>query len=125
MQIRKDNISQKNQDIYWFVFPSLHALSDLHGANSKVTEQAQTILVDSLKNLASSMDIAYNGRALVLAATSDASHTRRARSILQSSDAPATPNADKDVSSRLSSRNSFCIVLFIFLAGFMEFNSRI
>ncbi|XP_044730028.1 ATPase H(+)-transporting accessory protein 2 [Chrysoperla carnea] len=100
IKMMKDNLQDANQDIYWFVFTSLHAVSDFHGPDSRATAQAREILIDSLQKLTHNMNQAYNGRVLVTAVTSDASHTRRARALLaednvNASGASATTESSK------------------------------
>ncbi|CAH2008007.1 unnamed protein product [Acanthoscelides obtectus] len=83
--IRKDNIP----DIFWFRFDSLHALSDLHGPNSTEAMEAKQLLNDVIMQLNAAFTKAYGDNALITVITSDSSHTRKARSVLQS-----TPGKD-------------------------------
>lgn len=78
------------RDVYWFQLNSLHALSDLHGENSTETIEAKQLLNEAILKLNSAFNKAYKGNVLVNIITSDASHTRRSRSILQADVGVAT-----------------------------------
>lgn len=77
-------------DLYWFKIRSLHALVDLHGDNSTVAKEAKQLLNDVIIRLNSAFKKAYGDGVLVTVIVSDASHTRRTRSILAQTKDEAT-----------------------------------
>lgn len=77
------------RDVFWFQINSLHALSDLHGENSTEAVEAKQLLNDVILRLNVAFTKAYDKNVLVNIITSDASHTRRTRSILQTDDKAA------------------------------------
>ncbi|XP_072378410.1 ATPase H(+)-transporting accessory protein 2 [Diabrotica undecimpunctata] len=79
-EIKRDSIP----DLYWFEVSSLHAVSDLYGENSTQVLEAKQLLNEVILRLNSAFNKLYNGYVLVTVVTSDASHTRRGRSILAS-----------------------------------------
>ncbi|XP_018572333.1 renin receptor [Anoplophora glabripennis] len=81
-------------DVFWFRVSALHPLSDLHGENSTETTEAKQLLNEAILRLKDAFVKAYDDKALVNVITSDASHTRRTRSILQIS-AKADEETDK------------------------------
>lgn len=62
---------------------ALHALVDLHGENSTAAKEAKQLLNDVIIRLNNAFARVYQGKVLVSVIVSDASHTRRTRSILQ------------------------------------------
>lgn len=86
--IKRDNV----RDVYWFQLTSLHALSDFHGENSTETVEAKQLLNEAVLKLNAAFTKAYDGFVLVNIITSDASHTRRARNILQATTPTPPPN---------------------------------
>lgn len=80
--------------MFWFQLNSLHALSDVHGENSTETVEAKQLLNEAILRLNTAFTKAYNGNVLVNIITSDASHTRRTRSILQAEVAADTETDD-------------------------------
>lgn len=89
--IKKDNA----RDVYWFVLSGLHAVSDLHGDNSSETIEAKQLLVQTLAKLNDAFKKVYGGNVLVTAITSDASHTRFARSLLEETKADEEDDTSK------------------------------
>lgn len=83
--------ADRSPDVFWFVISSLHPVSDLHGSNSTATVEAKQILVETLIRLNDAFRKAYNGNALITIVTSDASHTRFSRSLLEE-----TEDSDKE-----------------------------
>lgn len=77
--VKQDHIP----DVFWFKVSALHALSDLHGENSTETTEAKQLLNEAILRLNVAFNKAFGGNVLVSVITSDASHTRRSRSILQ------------------------------------------
>ncbi|KAL3278716.1 hypothetical protein HHI36_016248 [Cryptolaemus montrouzieri] len=75
-------------DLFWFKVSSLHPLVDLYGDNSTEIKEAKKLLNEAIYNLNIAFKKAYNGAVLFSVISSDASHTRRTRSIL--ADAPDT-----------------------------------
>lgn len=69
-------------DVYWFKVTALHALVDLHGENSTAAKEAKQLLNDVIIRLNNAFVRSYQGKVLVSVIVSDASHTRRTRSIL-------------------------------------------
>lgn len=61
---------------------ALHALVDLHGENSTAAKEAKQLLNDVIIRLNNAFVRSYQGKVLVSVIVSDASHTRRTRSIL-------------------------------------------
>lgn len=86
-----------DRQVFWFQLNSLHALSDLHGENSTETLEAKQLLNDVIVKLNAAFTKLYDGSVLVSIITSDATHTRRTRSILQT--AGAEPADKSDVSN--------------------------
>lgn len=74
-------------DVYWFRVTALHALVDLHGENSTAAKEAKQLLNDVIIRLNNAFVRSYHGKVLVSVIVSDASHTRRTRSILAAKDA--------------------------------------
>ncbi|XP_077289172.1 ATPase H(+)-transporting accessory protein 2 [Arctopsyche grandis] len=70
-------------DFFYITVPSLHPLSDLHGAESAATKEAKILLSDAVSQLSQAFSDAYDGNVLVTLVVSDSSHTRRTRSLLQ------------------------------------------
>lgn len=68
-----------NPDLYWLKISSLHAISDINGANSTATNAAKTILNEALQELTAEMKALYDDQVLVSVIATDASHTRKAR----------------------------------------------
>lgn len=66
-------------NVFWFKVSALHALSDLHGANSTATKEAKQLLYEAIQRLNNAFQKLYSGQAIVTVVTSDASHTRRIR----------------------------------------------
>lgn len=75
---------------------SLHPLSDLHGENSTETVEAKQLLNEAILRLNVAFTKAYDKNVLVSIITSDSSHTRRTRSILEVDD-----KAENDVSDNM------------------------
>lgn len=103
--VKQDHIP----DIFWFRVSALHALSDLHGENSTETTEAKQLLNEAILRLNVAFVKAYRGNVLVSVVTSDASHTRRTRSILQI-DAKADEETD-DVSTKISCFMNFVVFI--------------
>lgn len=61
---------------------ALHALVDLHGVNSSAAKEAKQLLNDVIIRLNNAFVRTYEGKVLVSVIVSDASHTRKTRSIL-------------------------------------------
>lgn len=68
-------------DVFWFILPGLHPVSDLHGSNSSTTIEAKQLLIESLIRMNDAFRQTYNGNVLVSVITTDASHTRLGRSL--------------------------------------------
>lgn len=85
--------------MFWFKVSGLHALVDLHGENSTAAKEAKQLLNDAIVRLNSVFKKAYGGSVLVTTIVSDASHTRRTRSILQADKGKSTKEAVTDVSN--------------------------
>ncbi|KAJ8967917.1 hypothetical protein NQ314_002576 [Rhamnusium bicolor] len=81
-------------DVFWFKVSALHALSDLHGENSTQATEAKQLLNEAILRLNVAFTKAYHGNVLVSVVTSDASHTRRGRSILQAADVKEDDSSD-------------------------------
>lgn len=64
-------------------------MSDLHGENSTETLEAKHLLNEVILRLNVAFTKAYNKNVLVNIITSDASHTRRTRDILQADEKAA------------------------------------
>lgn len=58
-------------------------MTDLYGENSTQVKEAKQLLNDAISRLNSAVNDLYKGRVLVTVVTSDASHTRYGRSILE------------------------------------------
>lgn len=70
---------------------------DLHGENSTETMEAKLILNEVILRINVAFKKAYNGAVLVNVITSDVTHTRRGRSILQATDDKKEPKSDVSV----------------------------
>lgn len=106
-KIEKDGV----RDVFWFQINSLHAMSDLHGENSTEAVEAKQLLNDVILRLNVAFTKAYDKNILINIITSDASHTRRTRSILQADDKPA----EDDVSLQMKNvfiNYSYCYLNF-------------
>nr|CAH7736821.1 unnamed protein product [Callosobruchus chinensis] len=111
--MQKDNIP----DVYWFRFDSLHALSDLHGPNSTEAMEAKQLLSDVIMQLNAAFSKVYGDNALITVITSDTSHTRKARSILQAA-APKEDGDDKTTYNLASYYNKDYPVIFNIILWF-------
>ncbi|XP_074035432.1 ATPase H(+)-transporting accessory protein 2-like [Leptinotarsa decemlineata] len=80
--VQRDNVP----DVYWFKVSALHAVTDLYGENSTQVQEAHQLLNTVILKLNSAFNKAYDGFALITVVTSDASHTRRSRSILETTE---------------------------------------
>ncbi|XP_044762076.1 ATPase H(+)-transporting accessory protein 2 isoform X2 [Coccinella septempunctata] len=69
-------------DLFWFKLSSLHPVVDLYGENSTEVKEAKHLLNEAVLRLNEAFRKAYNGAVLFSVITSDASHTRKTRSIL-------------------------------------------
>ncbi|KAG5888803.1 hypothetical protein JTB14_007078 [Gonioctena quinquepunctata] len=88
-------------DVFWFKVSAIHPLSDLHGENSSQALEAKQLLNAVIIRLNAAFDKTYNGNALITVITSDASHTRRSRSILEEAvpEDPVTPKQQYNLAS--------------------------
>ncbi|CAG9859004.1 unnamed protein product [Phyllotreta striolata] len=71
-------------DVFWFEVGSFHPLVDFYGENSSQVLEAKQILNEVILEVNSAFNKLYDGYVLVSVITSDASHTRKGRSLLQS-----------------------------------------
>lgn len=92
----------------------MHALVDLHGENSTAAKEAKQLLNDVIIRLNNAFVRAYQGKALVSVIVSDASHTRRTRSILA-----AKAEAAADVTTTCSNKTC-CFVTNFYFSGLFE-----
>nr|CAD7397874.1 unnamed protein product [Timema cristinae] len=74
-------------DVYWLVLRALHPVIDLHGTDSDAAIEAKNLLIEAIKDLDRAFVHAYKGQVLVSVVTSDASHTRKSRSLMAEVDA--------------------------------------
>ncbi|XP_046397299.1 ATPase H(+)-transporting accessory protein 2 [Ischnura elegans] len=75
-------------DVYWLVLRGLHPLIDLNGEGSEQSSRAIQILSTRARTMANLLAKAYDNRVLVAVVTTDASHTRRTRSVKADIDDP-------------------------------------
>lgn len=75
-------------DVFWVVLRGLHPLIDLHGEGSEQAAQAVQILATRTRAMGNALSQAYNNRVIVGVVTSDASHTRRTRSLMANDGTP-------------------------------------
>ncbi|KAJ9577991.1 hypothetical protein L9F63_025148 [Diploptera punctata] len=68
-------------DVYWMVVRSLHPVVDFHGPDSDSAKEAKQILRNTINNVKKAFITAYKNRVIVATICSDASHTRRTRSL--------------------------------------------
>nr|CAD7257624.1 unnamed protein product [Timema shepardi] len=86
-------------DVYWLVLRALHPVIDLHGTDSDAATEAKNLLIEAIKDLDRAFVHAYKGQVLVSVVTSDASHTRKSRSLMAEVDADSVVdnmNVSKD-----------------------------
>nr|CAD7399585.1 unnamed protein product [Timema poppensis] len=86
-------------DVYWLVLRALHPVLDLHGTDSDAATEAKNLLIEAIKDLDRAFVHAYKGQVLVSVVTSDASHTRKSRSLMAEVDADSVVdnmNVSKD-----------------------------
>ncbi|CAH1173626.1 unnamed protein product [Phaedon cochleariae] len=83
-------------DVFWFEVSALHAVSDLHGENSTEVNEAHRLLNEVILRLSAAFDKVYDGFVVINVITSDASHTRRGRSILQAKAGAADEEPETD-----------------------------
>ncbi|XP_056630060.1 ATPase H(+)-transporting accessory protein 2 [Diorhabda sublineata] len=84
-EVKKGTITKDNvPDVFWFEVSGLHALIDLYGDNSTQVIEAKQILNEVILRLNTAFVKLYDGFVLTTVITSDASHTRRGRSVLAS-----------------------------------------
>lgn len=103
-------------DVYWFEVSALHALKDLYGENSTQVLEAKQLLNEAISRLNTAFVKLYDGYVLVTVITSDASHTRRGRSILETE--TSTSSSDKTEYNLASYYNTDYPVIFNIILWF-------
>jgi len=88
-------------DVFWFEVGSFHPLLDFYGENSSQVLEAKQILNEVILEINTAFNKLYDGFVLVTVVTSDSSHTRRGRSILQAKNERA--DADDKIKYNLAS----------------------
>ncbi|KAF4521960.1 hypothetical protein B566_EDAN009488 [Ephemera danica] len=102
----------KGPAVLWLESTALHGLSDFHGAGSIQAIDASKMLGSLLAGLSEELQNDCDGKVLLAAVTSDSSHTRRTRSLLQ---ATAKPEAETDHNISKQYDANYPVIFNIFL----------
>lgn len=106
-------------DVFWFEVGSFHPLVDFYGENSSQVLEAKQILNEVILEINAAFKKLYDGYVLVSVITSDASHTRKGRSILQNQNEKADePISDKTKYNLASYYNKDYPVIFNIILWF-------
>jgi len=116
--VKKDSVP----DYYRFRVLALHAVSDLHGENSTATKEAKQLLIEAINRLNEAFNKAYFGNVLVTVVTSDASHTRRIRSVPESKNTRADPPAHLNLAKTYSSNYPVIFNIILWFGVVMVFS---